>query len=445
MRPRLSLLVLSIPLAAALPLRAAPAALPEAVAQKIAAEYPSLEAIYQDLHAHPELSFMEERTAGIVTRELRSLGFEVTEKVGRHGVVAVLKNGSGPTVLVRTDMDALPIKEETGLPYASTARMPDFTGKEQPAMHACGHDAHVTTLIGTARVLVALKDQWSGTAVLIGQPAEETGGGARAMLTDGLYTRFPRPDYVLAYHVGGDNPAGEISYVEGASYANVDSIDILVRGVGGHGARPHSTRDPVVLASEIVLALQTIVSRELKPGTPAVITVGAIHGGSKRNIIPAEVRLELTLRCYDDEVANHMLASIRRICDHTARAAGVPENLLPVITVTEGRTPLTYNDPALTRRLAGVFREWFPADSVKAGEPATYGEDFSEYGRTSPRVPISIFWIGGTDPRVLAEARRTGQLSPSNHSAFWAPLPEPTIKTAVKAMSAAVLDLLAKP
>ncbi|MBI2517518.1 MAG: amidohydrolase [Opitutae bacterium] len=444
MKTRPLLLALALPLAATPLGLAADSALQDAVTQKIAAEYPSLAAIYQDLHIHPELSFMEERTAGIVAKELRALGFAVTEKVGRHGVVAVLQNGAGPTVLVRTDMDALPIKELTGLPYASSVVMPDFTGKEQPAMHACGHDAHVTTLIGTARVLAALKDKWSGTAVLIGQPAEETGGGARAMLMDGLYTRFPRPDYVLAYHVGGDSPAGEVSYVEGASYANVDSIDILVRGVGGHGARPHSTRDPVVLASEIVLALQTIVSRELKPGTPAVITVGAIHGGTKRNIIPAEVKLELTLRCYDDDVANHMLASIRRICDHTARAAGVPENLLPVVTVTENRTPLTYNDPALTRRLAGVFREWFPAEDVKPGEPATYGEDFSEYGRTSPRVPISIFWIGGTDPKVLAEAKRTGQLSPSNHSAFWAPLPEPTIKTAVKAMSAAVLDLLAK-
>lgn len=444
MKTRLLPLAFSFSLAAAPLLSAADAALQEAVTQKIAAEYPSLEAIYKDLHIHPELSFMEERTSGIVAKELRALGFEVTEKVGRHGVVAVLKNGAGPTVLVRTDMDALPIKELTGLPYASSVVMQDFTGKEQPAMHACGHDAHVTTLIGTARVLSSLKDKWSGTAVLIGQPAEETGGGARAMLMDGLYTRFPRPDYVLAYHVGGDGPAGEVSYVEGASYANVDSIDILVRGIGGHGARPHSTRDPVVLASEIVLALQTIVSRELKPGTPAVVTVGSIHGGTKRNIIPAEVKLELTLRCYDDDVANHMLAAIRRICDNTARAAGVPENLLPVITVTETRTPLTYNDPALTRRLAGVFRNWFPAEDVKAGEPATYGEDFSEYGRTNPRVPISIFWIGGTDPKVLAEAKRTGQLSPSNHSAFWAPLPEPTIKASVKAMSAAVLDLLAK-
>ena len=414
------------------------------VAAKVDAEYASLQALYQDLHAHPELSFMEERTAGIVARELRALGFTVTEQVGTHGVVAVLRHGPGPTLLVRADMDALPVKELTGLPYASTVVMKDFTGKEQPAMHACGHDSHVTCLIGTARVLAALPDAWSGTLVLIGQPAEEVGGGARAMLTDGLYTRFPRPDAVIAFHTGGDLPAGEVGYVEGPSYANVDSVDILVRGIGGHGARPHTTRDPVVLAAEIVTALQTIVSRELKPGTPAVVTVGAIHGGTRRNIIPAEVRLELTLRSYDEAVANHLLASIRRIAANTARAAGVPEDLLPVVTATNERTPLTYNDPALTRRLAGVFRAWFPAERVKVGEAATYGEDFSEYGRTPDHLPICIFWVGGTDPAAMAAAQNAGQPWPSNHSALWAPVPEPTIKTGVTATTAAVLDFLGR-
>lgn len=436
--------LLALATLAPLSLLAASPALKEAVAAKVAADYPALEKIYVDLHAHPELSFRETRTAGVLAAELRALGFEVTEKFGHTGVVAVLKNGAGPTVMIRADMDALPVKEETGLPHASQVVQKDLSGKEQPVMHACGHDAHVTGLIGAARVLAATKDHWAGTLVLIGQPAEEIGGGARAMLTEGLFTKFPRPDHVIALHVGGDMAAGEIATLEGPSYANVDSLDIVVRGLGGHGARPHSTRDPIVLAAQIVTALQTIVSRELKPGTPAVVTVGSINGGAKHNIIPAEVRLQLTLRSYHEEVANQLVASIKRICENTARAAGVPEHLLPVITVFGTRTPLTYNDPALTKRLDAALRAWFPAERFVAGEAATYGEDFSEYGRTQPKVPISIFWVGGSDPEKMAEARRTGQLLPSNHSPLWAPLPEPTIKTSVTALSAAALDLLAK-
>lgn len=427
-----------------LPLLAADAAVQEAVRARVAAEYPSLEKIYQDLHANPELSFMETRTAGIVAAELRALGYEVTEKVGNTGVVGVLKNGAGPTVMIRADMDALPVKEDTGLAYASRVVTKDFSGKEQPAMHACAHDTHVTGLIGTARVLAAQKAHWSGTLVLIAQPAEEIGAGARAMLMDGLYTKFPRPDHVIALHVGGDMAAGTLATLEGPSYANVDSLDITVRGLGGHGARPQSTRDPIVLSAQIINALQTIVSRELKPGTPAVVTVGSIHGGTKANIIPAEVKLQLTLRSYNEEVADQLVASIKRICENTARAAGVPEHLLPVVTVSGARTPLTYNDPALTRRIDAALRRWFPAERFVAGEAATYGEDFSEYGRTQPKVPITIFWVGGSDPEKLAEGRRTGQLVPSNHSPLWAPVPEPTLKTSVTALSAAALDLLAK-
>lgn len=444
MKPCPRLLLAALFLTPLVRLPAADAGLHELVTKKIDAEYASLDVIYKDLHTHPELSFMEVRTAALVAHEFRALGFEVTEKVGGLGVVGVMKNGPGPTLLIRADMDALPIKEETGLPYASTVVMKDFAGKEQPAMHACAHDTHVTGLIGTARVMAAMKSHWSGTLVMIGQPAEEYIGGARAMLQDGLYTRFPTPDFAIALHTGGDIPAGEIGYVEGPVYANVDSVDILVRGIGGHGARPQSTRDPVVLTAQIITALQAIVSRELKPGTPAVVTVGSIHGGARRNIIPSEVKLELTLRCYDDAVADHLIASIKRICENQARSAGLPENLLPVVTVTETRNPVTYNDPALTRRLAGVFHQWFPADQVKAQEAATYGEDFTEYGRTTHKVPLCIFWVGGTDPAVLTAAQRSGQLSPSNHSAFWAPVPEPTIKAAVKSMSAAALDLLAK-
>lgn len=427
-----------------LPLLAADAALQDAVRARVAAEYPSLEKIYHDLHAHPELSFMETRTAGIVAAELRALGCEVTEQVGNTGVVGVLRNGPGPIVLIRADMDALPIKEDTGLPYASRVVQADLAGREQPVMHACAHDVHVTGLIGTARVLTATKAQWSGTVVFVAQPAEEIGAGARAMLTSGLFTKFPTPDHVIALHIGGDMVAGQLGTLEGPSYANVDSLDITVRGLGGHGARPHSTRDPIVLAAQIVTALQTIVSRELKPGTPAVVTVGSINGGSKHNIIPAEVKLQLTLRSYNEAVANHLVTSIRRICENTARAAGVPEDLLPIVSVYGERTPVTYNDPALTRRVDAALRRWFPAERFESVEAATYGEDFSEYGRTTHRVPISIFWVGGTDPEKLAEGRRTGQLVPSNHSAFWAPVPEPTIKTSVTAMSAAALDLLGK-
>ncbi len=423
---------------------AADTALRDAVVQKLAAEYPSLEAIYKDLHANPELSFMETRTAGILARELRALGFEVTEKVGHTGVVAVMNNGDGPTVLVRGDMDALPMAEKTGLPYASTGTTKMLAGADSPAMHSCAHDMHVTGLIGTARVLAALKDRWSGTLVMIGQPAEEIGAGAIAMLRDGLYTRFPHPDYALALHVG-DAPAGSIGYISGPIYANVDSLDILVRGVGGHGARPHQTRDPVVLAAQIVVALQTIVSRELKPGTPAVITVGAINGGTKRNIIPDQVKLQLTLRSYDDAVGEHLVASIRRICENLARAAGLPEDLLPVVSVDDKqRTPVTVNDPALTARLAGVFREWLGEARVAEGEAATYGEDFSRFGRTERKVPSCIFWVGGTDPAARAAAEKNGQLVPSNHSPFFAPAPGPTLKACVTAMSAAVLDLMTK-
>lgn len=435
--PLLSLFLALSPLVSAQSVR-------ELVERTVAAEYASIEQIYRDLHANPELSFMETRTAGIVAHELRALGFDVTEKVGNTGVVAVLKNGAGPTLLIRADMDALPVKEDTGLPYASTAIVQDMAGNTHPAMHACAHDAHIAGLIGTARTLVAAKQFWSGTLVMIAQPAEEIGAGARAMLSDGLFTRFPTPDFVLALHVGGDMPAGQIATLEGPSYANVDSLDILVRGIGGHGARPHSTRDPVVIASQIVLALQTIVARELKPGTPAVVTVGTLHAGTKRNIIPPEARLELTLRSYNEEVANHLIASIKRIAENTARAAGMPEDLLPVVTVAEQRTPLTYNDPALTQRLAKTFAQWFPADQLTTVEPATYGEDFSQYGRTTHKVPISIFWVGGSDPAVLAAGRRAGKLTPSNHSNFWAPVPEPTLKTSMTAMSAAALELLGK-
>jgi hippurate hydrolase len=424
-----------------------PAASPEvrdAVRSRVDAEYASLETIYRDLHANPELSFMEVRTAGIVAKELRALGFEVTEKVGNTGVVAVLKNGPGPTVLVRADMDALPVKEISGVPYASTAVVKDLSGRDQPAMHACAHDTHVTGLIGTARVLTALKDRWSGTLVMIGQPAEEIVGGARAMLADGLYTRFPQPDYAIALHTSSQQPAGEIGYGEGPFLAGVNSVDILVRGVGGHGSAPHTAKDPVLLAAQIVVALQTIVSREVKPGVTAVVTIGTIHGGLKRNIISEEVKLELTLRTYDDKVMEQLVASIRRICDGTARAAGLPEDRLPVVTVTPESSDVTVNDGPLARRLGGVFTAWLGADRVKQVPPITGAEDFTYFGRTLDKVPICIWWVGGTAPEKFAESKRTGIPVPSNHNPGFAPVPEPTLKAAVTSMTAAVLDLLAK-
>jgi amidohydrolase len=411
----------------------------EAVAAKVGAEYASLEAIFKNLHANPELSFMETKTAALVAKELRALGVEVTEKVGNTGVVGVLKNGAGPTVLIRADMDGLPVKELTGVSWASKAVVQDISGKEQPAMHACGHDLHVTGLIGTARTLVALKDRWQGTIVFVAQPAEEIVAGARAMLSDGLYTRFPKPDFALALHVAAGRPAGAVGSVETTPYASVSSVDIAVRGVGGHGSQPHATKDPVVLASQIVLALQTIVSRELRPGTTAVVTVGTIHGGTKRNIISEEVKLELTLRAFDEKVMAHLIAAIRRICDGTARAAGLPDDRLPVVTVTPESTPVTVNDPALTKRVVGAFKQWLGEKGVEVMPPTTGGEDFSEFGRTTHKVPIFIWGIGAGDPQKFAAAAKAGTGLATNHSPTAEFVPNPTIKTCVTTMTAATL------
>jgi amidohydrolase len=415
------------------------------VANKVATDYPALDLLYKDLHAHPELSLQEEKTSVRVAALLRAAGFEVTENFGGHGVVGVLKNGPGPTLLYRTDLDALPVAEETGLPYASTTRATNLAGQEVAVMHACGHDIHMTVFTGAARVLAALKDHWSGTLVFIGQPAEELGVGARAMLTAGLYRKYPRPDYALAVHDSASLPAGTVGTIEGYNMANVDSVDITVRGRGGHGAYPHTTIDPVVLAARIVLALQTIVSRETRPLDPAVVTVGSIHGGTKHNIIPNEVKLQLTLRSYSDQVRAHTIAALQRICRGEAIAAGVPDDLLPVVTVQDGEfTPATYNDPALTRRLRGALVSWLGADQVRTVDAEMGGEDFSEFGRTTDKVPICLLRVGAVDPVKYAESQRTGGPLPSLHSSRFAPLPEPTIKTGITTVTAAVLELLAK-
>lgn len=424
---------------------AADATIRQAVATKVAAEYPSLDALYKDLHAKPELSLMEERTAGVLARELRNVGFEVTERVGGFGIVGVLKNGSGPTLLIRTDLDGLPVQEETGLPYASATRVKDLAGREVSTMHACGHDIHMTVFTGTARLLASLKERWSGTLVMIGQPAEERGIGARAMLADGLFSKFPKPDFVLALHDSATLPAGTVGTIEGFAMANVDSVDILVRGIGGHGAYPHTTKDPIVLAAKIVLALQTIVSRETRPVDPAVVTVGSIQGGTKHNIIPDEVKLQLTLRSYSDAVRENTLNAVRRICRGEAIASGIPEDRMPVVSLTENEfTPATFNDPALTRRVRGALVAWLGTDKVTTIEPEMGGEDFGRYGRTAERIPICLFRLGAVAPEKVAESQRTGAPLPSLHSSKFAPVPEPTIKTGVTAMTGAALELLGK-
>jgi len=414
------------------------------VDSRVNQEYAGLFEFYQHLHRHPELSFKEEQTAAQIAGELKKLGLDVTPGVGGHGIVGVLKNGPGPTVLLRTDLDALPVKEETGLPYESKTRATDEQGNEVDVMHACGHDVHMTVFVGAARLLSQLKDRWQGTLVMIGQPAEEKGAGARAMLRDGLFARFPRPDFCVALHVKADLPAGSVGCVEGYALGNVDSVDVTIRGVGGHGAWPHKTKDPIVLAAQTVLALQTIVSREIGPGEPAVVTVGSIHGGTKHNIIPDEVKLQLTLRSYTDEVRQQTIAAVERITRGLAVAAGIPEDRMPVVTVRDAFSPATYNNPELTRRIAGALKGWLGEKNVVSARPVMGGEDFSEYGRTNEKIPICMLWLGAVKPETVKESETTGKPLPSLHSSLFAPLPEPTIKTGVAAMTAVVLELIGK-
>jgi hippurate hydrolase len=405
-------------------------------------EYPSLFELYRQLHSHPELSFQEVQSAARVAAELRQAGCEVTTSVGKGGVVGVLRNGAGPTVLLRADMDALPVQEQTGLPYASTVTAKDAQGKDVPVMHACGHDIHMTWLVGAARLLVQMKDQWHGTLVFIGQPAEEAVGGALGMLADGLFTRFPRPDFCLALHDDAELAAGTVGYTPGYSGANIDSVDIIVHGVGGHGAYPHKTKDPVVLAAQIILDLQTILSREVHPGEAAVVTVGSIHGGTRRNVIPDEVRLQLTVRSYKEEVRQQTLVAIKRIARGQALAAGIPEDRLPEVKVTDEVTPALYNDPTLTERLVGTLNGWFGETNLIRKPPSMGGEDFSEFGRTKPRIPICMFDVGGVSPAALKESQRTGKPLPSLHSPLWAPVADPSIQSGVTTFVACVLELL---
>jgi amidohydrolase len=415
------------------------------------AELPSLVAVYKDIHTHPALSGHEERTASLIAKELRAAGCQVTDHLGKYensklkgyGVVGVMKNGDGPTVLVRTDMDALPVEEETGLPYASKAVAKNDEGKDVHVMHACGHDAHMAAFIGTARALAKLKDQWHGTIVFVAQPAEETGNGARALLKDGLYETFGKPNFALGFHDKADLETGRIGVTEGYAYANVDSVDIVVRGVGGHGAYPHKTKDPVVLAAQTINALQTITSRENNPLDPIVITVGSIHGGTKRNIIPDEVKLQLTVRTYKPDTRQRVLSAIDQIAKGCATAAGVPTERAPIVTVSKDEfCPATYNNPELTKRLVAVWKKSLGNDNVKMVDSTMGGEDFSEYSLPDHSIPAVDFHIGAVEPAKIAEYKQEGKELPTLHSSKFAPVPEPTIRVGIIGMTGAVLELM---
>ena len=428
-----------------------PAAAQSDLDQRIDSNIEDWVGTYKHFHANPELSTQEKETSALVAGTLRKLGYEVTDHFGQYedaslvsyGVVAVMKNGPGLTVYVRTDMDALPVKENTGMPYASKVTV-KRAGGEVGVMHACGHDLHMTVFLGTAKMLAENNSQWSGTVVMIGQPAEETIGGASAMLRAGLYTKFPKPDYVLALHDSPVLAAGQVAWREGPMLAGSDSLDITIRGFGGHGAAPNMTKDPILIASELVVFLQTIVSREEDPLQPTVITVGSFHAGTKHNIIPDDAHLQLTVRTMTPGQREKTLAAITRATNGIAAAAGVPAERAPIIEVSKDAVPATINDPALTRRIAAAMEKALGKKIVVPGTPVMASEDFSLFALQDPKPPISMFWLGAVDPAKLKDAQEKGTRLPSLHSSEFAPLPEPAIRTGVKAMTSAVMDLLKK-
>lgn len=401
-----------------------------------AANLDDLVALYQHLHRNPELSFAEKETSARIAEEWRKAGAEVTERVGGYGVVGIVKNGAGPTLMLRTDLDALPVTEQTGLAYASKVVVKDAAGKEVGTMHACGHDIHMTNLVGVARYLAANKDRWQGTLMLVGQPAEERGSGARAMLADGLFKRFPKPDFALALHCDSTLATGKVAFRAGYALANVDSVDIVVRGRGGHGAFPHTAIDPVVQAAHLIVDLQTIITRELHPSEPAVITVGSIHAGTKHNIIADECHLQLTVRSYTDKARKHLLAAIERKAKAAAASFGAPE---PKITLSDG-TPAMFNDEKLVRRVAPVFEQVLGKENVQDREPQLGGEDFSEYGLAG--VPIFMYWLGTVDARRLAPFVDRGLPPPSLHSPNYYPDAPDALKTGIATMATAAIELL---
>jgi hippurate hydrolase len=428
-----------------------------------AANGKTLRQIYEHLHTHPELSFQEKNSSAILAAEMKRLGFTVTtgvgdawtkerareeygkieDGVGGYGVVAVMENGPGPVLMIRADMDALPLVEKTGLPYASKARDIAWSGEESGVMHACGHDVHMTVWLGAARELVARRSEWRGTLVMIAQPAEEIGLGAMAMLKDGLFTRFPKPQHVIALHDNAALPAGTIGVGSGYVMANVDSVDLTVHGVGGHGAYPQDTKDPIVTAARIVTTLQTLVSRELDPQDSGVVTVGAFNGGFKHNIIPDEVSMQLTVRSFADTTREKLLAGIERIARAETMAAGLDPSKAISIRVKDDYTPSLYNDPSLTERLASVLKKTFGEAKIVKAEPTMGGEDFGRFGRTEEKIPVMLLWLGAVKQETFDASRAPGgKPLPSLHSSGFAPDPDPTIAVGVKAMTASAMDLL---
>ncbi|WNJ21484.1 amidohydrolase [Pontibacter sp. G13] len=397
---------------------------------------------YQYLHQHPELSFHEEKTSQFVAQKLEDLGFEVKTGIGGHGVVAILSNGEGPTIMVRADMDALPIVEETGVSYASQVSTEDGDGNTVGVMHACGHDMHMTVGLGTMAYLANHLDTWKGTLMFVGQPAEEVGSGARLMIAEGLFENFPIPDQALALHVSASLPAGSIGFCPNYAMANVDMMDITVYGNGGHGAYPHTTIDPVVLSARLILDLQTIVSREISPLDPAVVTVGSIHGGSKGNVIPNEVKLQLTLRSYKPEVREAIIAKIKRICRAAGASAGLPEAQYPLVELRNEFTPALFNDPQLTASMVPVFQASIGEENVKQVSPVMAGEDFGRYGKTDDGIPILLYWLGAVPPTQMEQALKGELVLPSLHSSKFLPDYVPCILTGVKSMTAAVMALM---
>jgi len=404
---------------------------------EVGAVYPEAHALYLDLHQSPELSSHETQTAAKLAARLRALGYEVTEHVGGAGVVAVLSNGAGPTVMLRTELDALPVEEKTGLPYASKVHTKDDSGRDVPVMHACGHDLHISSLVGTAAIMAHSKDTWHGTLMLIGQPAEETIGGAEGMIKDGLLKRFPRPDVAVAMHVGNLLPAGKVGVVPGTYDTNADSLRITIYGKGGHGSAPHTAIDPIVIAARTIMALQTIPSREVKPGEMIVITVGYIQAGAKNNIIPDQAEMGLTVRTYKADIRKQVLAAITRITKAEAEAAGAQRE--PLIEHYEA-TDSVYNDPALALHLKGALESALGKDNVVAEEPHTASEDFSYF--VNQGIPGFYFSLGGADPEKLAQATAAGTTLPSNHSPLFAPDVDPALHTGIAAEVAVLRDLL---
>jgi hippurate hydrolase len=410
-------------------------------------QLPGLAATYQSLHRNPELSHHEEKTSAFLAGELRKAGYTVTERIGKYpdgsqayGVVALLENGKGQRLLLRTDMDALPVEEKTGLAYASTVHATNAQGQQVGVMHACGHDLHITVLLGVAREMAARKSQWHGTLMLIGQPSEEMIDGAKAMLADGLYERFGRPDFVVSEHDSNDVPSGSISLKGGPLLASSTGITVTMRGRGGHGSAPQAGKDPIVLAAEFVLVAQTIVSRQIDPQQPAVLTVGTIHGGTKNNIIPDEATMGLTLRTYSDELRDKIIADVRRTANGLAEAYGIADDRMPVITLGES-TPATLNDPALDERLRTSAIAALGTDRVLEAKAIMGSEDVGLFSLEG-KIPGVMYWLGAADPVKLEESRKSGVPLPSPHSALFAPVYAPAITTGVTAMSAMALDLL---